>query len=231
LSYARTWGNPNAVEVVFSAPVSATTATNRANYVIAPGVTIARAALGSNANTVVLTTAAMPDGTLHTLTVNGVQDTATPPNTIPTNSQTAILKAQGVITRKFFNNVGGGNLSDLTNHVKFPNGYDWFDHATAFESLVNAGDNYGVQMHGLAHPPVTGDYSFYIAADERGVLFLSTNENAAGKVVIASAPNPTGSRQWNATTNQQSAYVRLEAGRAYYIEALMKEGGATTTSA
>ena len=223
LSWARTWGNPNGVEVVFSAPVDAATATNPAHYTIGPGVTVTSARMGTNTSIIQLSTTTLPDGVLHTLTVNGVQDQLTPPNTIPPNSQAPLLKAQGVITRKFFNGITGGNLSDLTNNVRFPNGYDTQDVAAAFESLVNAADNYGVQIHGFVLPPVTGDYSFYIAADNQGVLLLSPDGTPANKVAVATVPSATASRQWSAFTNQQSDYVRLEAGRAYYLEALMKE--------
>ncbi len=222
---ASTRGNPSAVEVIFSAPVAGQAATNPANYVITPPAAVTRAVLGSAPGSVLLTAAPLPASVLHTLRVTNVQDTESPPNTLPAGSQVPIVKAQGVITRNYFSNIGGGNLSDLTNNPAFPLGYDWFDVAAPCEALVNIGDNYGVQLHGFVHPPVTGDYIFYLAADERGALFLSPDVDPAHKVLIASAPNPTGSRQWNASTNQQSAAIRLEAGRAYYLEALMKEGG------
>ena len=225
LAYARTWGNPTGVEVVFTAPVAEATATNALNYTISPGVTVTRAVMGTNASSVQLTTTTMPNGVLHTLTVNNVQDRSTPPNIIPANSQAAILKAQGVITHKVFTGMGGGNLSELTNNAKFPDGFDALDYPSLFETPVNVMDNYGVQFQGYVHPPVTGDYTFYIAADDTGVLFLSPDANPANKTAIASVPAATGSRQWTAVTNQQSAFVRLEAGRAYYVEALMKEAG------
>ena len=65
LDSARTYGNPNAVEVTFSAPVAPATATNAANYTIPPALAVTAARLGTNAYTVVLTTAAIPDDGLH----------------------------------------------------------------------------------------------------------------------------------------------------------------------
>jgi hypothetical protein len=111
LSYARTRGNPNAVEVVFSAPVSESTATNKANYAISPGVTVLSAALGTDASTVILTTSTITNGVRHTLTVNNLQDRSSPPVTLAANSQVFILKAQGLITRKVFTNIGANWLN------------------------------------------------------------------------------------------------------------------------
>ncbi len=224
LSYARTWGNPNAVEVVFSSPVSENTATNKANYTVSPGVTVLSAAMGTNASTVILTTTTMANGVRHALTVNNVQDRGTPPSTIATNSQVFILKAQGLITRKVFTGIGGNWLNSLTNNTKFPDAPDGVDWPTSFEAPSNIGDYYGDQMIGYIHPPVTGDYMFYIATDNEGLLYLSTNDNAANKMAIARVPdNCDAVRQWTKYASQQSAYYRLEAGKVYYIEALMAE--------
>jgi len=95
IASARTWGNPNGVEVIFTAPVAPATATNAANYTVAPGMTVTRAVLGTDAYTVKLTTTAIPGTGLHTLTVNNVQDQSVPANTIAPNSRAPILKAQG----------------------------------------------------------------------------------------------------------------------------------------
>lgn len=224
LSYARTKGNPNAVEVVFSAPVSETTATNKANYALTPGVTVLSAAMGTNTTTVILTTTTLPNGVTHTLSVSNVQDRSSPPVTIAANSRALVLKAQGLVTRKVFTGIGGNWLNSLTNAAKFPNAPDALDWPTSFEAPTNIGDYYGNQMIGYLHPPVTGDYMFYIASDNEGLLYLSTDENPANKVAIARVPdNCDAARQWTKYASQQSAYYRLEAGKAYYIEALMAE--------
>lgn len=224
LAYARTWGNPNGVEVVFSAPVLESTATNQNHYTISGGILVSRATMGANAYSVVLTTTTMADSIAHTLTVNNVQDLSTPPNTIPANSQAPVLKGQGVITRKLFTGIPYSGIAGLTNHAKFPNSPDGLDFPANAESPQNLGDSYGVQLVGFVNPPVTGDYQFFVSADEQGVLFLSLDENPLNKTAIANVPSAVGYRAWLTVTNQQSAYVRLEAGRRYYLEALMAEG-------
>ena len=219
ISSARTWGNPNAIEVVFTAPVDPVTGTNAGFYTVSPGVTVQKADLGADAYTVRLTTTPLVEATLHTLTVNNVQDRSVPPNTIAPNSTAPILKAQGWITRKFYSGIGGSGLSSLTNAAKFPNNPDAIEFRNLFEAPSNIGDNYGTLMAGYVYPPVTGDYQFFIASDDDSILYLSTDDQPANKVRIAYLTAAVASRQWAAVTNQQSAHVTLQAGRRYYIEA------------
>ena len=220
---ARTWGNPNGLEVRFSAPVDPATATNAANYTIVPGIVVQRAVMGTNAWTVKLTTTTMADAILHTLAVSNVQDLAFPAHTIQPGATVPILKAQGVITRKVFNGIGGNWLNSLTNSPKFPNNPDAVDWQAGFEAPANQGDYYGEQMIGFVCPPITGDYQFFLSSDNEGLLYLSTDAIPANKVAVASVPDVSNYRQWNKYASQASAYVKLVAGRIYYIEALMGE--------
>src|SRR6185436_5673281 len=74
-------------------------------------------------------------------------------------------------------------------------------------------------------PPVTGTYTFWIAADDTATLLLGTNDTPASARQIAfvnSAPD-ISARQWEIQTNQRSAPITLVAGQQYYIEALMKD--------
>ncbi len=221
LDAARTYGNPNAIEVTFSAPVAPASATNTANYTVAPGVSVTAARLGTNAYTVVLSTTAIPDAGLHTLAATNIFDASLQYSIPPT--VLLLLKAQGVITRKLFTGITGATVSDLTNAAKFPNTPDAVDWPAAFEANANAADNYGLQFAGYVHPPATGDYAFFIAADEQAALYLSPDANPTNKTLLANVPAATAARTYTTYTNQRSAYVRLEAGRAYYVEALLKE--------
>ena len=72
---------------------------------------------------------------------------------------------------------------------------------------------------------MTGNYIFWIASDDNSELYLSTNDNPANKVSIASVPEWTASRQWNKFPSQKSALpINLTAGQRYYVEVLQKEG-------
>ncbi len=70
---------------------------------------------------------------------------------------------------------------------------------------------------------VTGEYTFWIAADDNAELWLSTTESENQKVKIASMPHWSRSRQWTRYSQQRSAAITLQAGQKYYIEALQKE--------
>jgi hypothetical protein len=96
---------------------------------------------------------------------------------------------------------------------------------TSFEAPSNAGDNYGQRVLGYITPTTSGNYTFWIAADDNCELWLSTNDNPANKVRIAWHNGWTNSREWGKFASQRSSAISLNAGTRYYIEALMKEGG------
>jgi hypothetical protein len=134
----------------------------------------------------------------------------------------------GYLRREVFLEVPGITLADLTNHAKFPNRPDSVDLVSQFEAPTNIAENYGTRLSGYLLPPVTGDYLFYIASDDQGALFLSSDSNPANKVQIATEPFWSMPRQWTDTpydSQKQSAAIHLAAGQKYYVEALMKEGG------
>ncbi|NGO39706.1 hypothetical protein G4L39_09915 [Limisphaera ngatamarikiensis] len=131
---------------------------------------------------------------------------------------------QGIL-REVWEGIPGTAVADLTNSPAFPNQPTSTNLVTDyFEAPVNVMDNYGQRMHGYVVPPVTGNYIFWIASDDQGELWLSTDDSPANRRLIAWVSGWTGSREWTKEPNQQSAPVRLEAGRAYYIAALQKEG-------
>jgi hypothetical protein len=103
----------------------------------------------------------------------------------------------------------------------------------------NVKDNYAVQMIGFLHPPETADYQFAIAADDNAQLWLSTDESPINRQLIATEPQWNGVRAFavgdrrgtvdSGTADERfenlSKFITLEAGKAYYIEGLMNEGG------
>ena len=73
---------------------------------------------------------------------------------------------------------------------------------------------------------------FYLSGDDNSELWLSTDASPANKVKIAYEPIWNSARAWQSTMNRnpsnpemRSAPIRLEVGRAYYLEVLQKEGG------
>ena len=145
---------------------------------------------------------------------------------------TILLPAQN-IRRDYWLDGPGGAVSDLTNSPNYPNNPSGVDFPTLLEGPVNwPGTDiaYGSRLRGYVHPPVTGNYTFYLASDDGGALYLSTDEYPATKQLIATEPQWGGSRDWFGTDRRPNGEnisdpVFLEAGRSYYLEALHKEGG------
>lgn len=140
---------------------------------------------------------------------------STPPPTGDTNSST------GTIDAEVWTGIPGLNISS----IPLSTAPDQVSEITIFETERNIGDDYGSRVRGYVHAPTTGSYTFWIATDDRGELWLSTDEDPSNKVRIAYITGWTYARQWDKYSTQRSAAINLVGGRRYYIEALLKEGG------
>jgi YVTN family beta-propeller protein len=131
----------------------------------------------------------------------------------------------GTILREWWTGINGGILvSDLTSSASYPNSPTGSSQLTSFETPTDWADNMGQRVRGYIHPPVTGQYRFWIASDDEGQLRLSTNRDPANVTLIAGVPQWSGPREWNKFPQQTSSLITLQAGQSYYVEALMKEG-------
>ena len=130
---------------------------------------------------------------------------------------------RGTITTQRWNGLNGSDVSDLTTDSDFPNSPSTATTLSSFESAGNAGANFGQRVVGYVHAPVSGPYTFFIAADESAELWLSNTNSESGKTLIASVESATGPREWNVHESQRSVVVYLAAGQEYFIEALHKE--------
>jgi regulation of enolase protein 1 (concanavalin A-like superfamily) len=74
------------VQITYSKPVEAASATNIANYVFTDGLAVTGASLNPDNVTVVLTTAPLAYGSNYSIVINGVRDQMNLPNTIATNT-------------------------------------------------------------------------------------------------------------------------------------------------
>jgi hypothetical protein len=142
----------------------------------------------------------------------------------------AQVKQGGVVTgcilREVWKNIGGGNVEELTSTAGFKEDRpDERGMLTSFEAPQDIGDSYGTRIRGYVHPPLSGAYVFWIAADDAGELWLSTDEDPVHKVKIAFLTSYASPREYGKFPEQKSRPIDLKAGRRYYIEALHKEGG------
>lgn len=130
-------------------------------------------------------------------------------------------QGNGSIVREIWRNVDGSEISS----IPFDTPPDETITHTAFEAGLNQGDNYGSRMRAYICPPATATYVFWLASDDMSELWLSTDDNPANKVMIASVTGWTRYRQYNKYATQSSGRINLVAGQRYYIEALHKEMG------
>jgi len=130
------------------------------------------------------------------------------------------------VLREVWEGIGGTDLASLTSSPDFPNRPTSTNFVTdLFEAPVDVHENYGQRLHGYVVPPKSGAYTFWVASDDQGSLFLSTDENPANARQIARVDSWTSSREWEKEPNQRSSPITLTGGKAYYVAALMKEGG------
>ena len=165
--------------------------------------------------------------------------------TVNTKAQPA--KPSGSITASEYRGIGGTHLNGLKGNAKFPSNPDHKASAKYFEwpqsGDINKGpagdvqNNYGWMLEGYLFPPQTGKYCFYLCSDDNGELYLSTDSNPANKQLIATEPQWNGVRNFKGHSRRGvadgntgrreniSGPIQLTANKAYYIQALAKEGG------
>ncbi|NLH16206.1 MAG: hypothetical protein GX455_06480 [Phycisphaerae bacterium] len=87
------------------------------------------------------------------------------------------------------------------------------------------GGNYAARFEGWMIPPIDGNYKFWIAADDYAELWLSTSENPAGAVKIATENGWTGQNDFGDADIVPSGWLPLKANQPYYFWAAWSEGG------
>ena len=140
-------------------------------------------------------------------------------------SELSLIEASGSILREYWTGIAGAAVSDLTSNANYPDHPSGSNQLSSFETPTDWMEEYGTRVRGFITPPSTGTYVLWIASDDAGELWLSTDATPANKTRIAYVPGYTSPRQWNKYTEQKSTSISLIGGRQYYIEALQKEQG------
>ena len=108
------------------------------------------------------------------------------------------------------------------------------------------GNNYTDVSSGFFHPPVSGNYVFFVSADDDSDFFLSTDDTVANAKLIASETGWSNGREWTVSaggsdvtqkrsdTNPMSqwptatgtgATITLDASKQYYFSVVHHQGG------
>jgi len=174
-----------------------------------------------------ISTTLAPDPQEYLLTVQGVEDPDANPIPAPGSSLPFRYYPTGQVYREWWTGIGGGNVTDLTGNVNYPDDPGYAQFRTALESPPSpSGDNYGSRYRGFFHPPSTGYYWFTICSDDYSDLWLSTDDKPSNAIRVCYANGATNPMYtWSNGAPRRSPAIPLVAGRRYYIEVLHKEGG------
>jgi hypothetical protein len=138
----------------------------------------------------------------------------------------------GTITREWWTGISGTFVSNLTENANYPNRPTGSDTLTSLRAVnwnnpsqtSNWADNYGQRIRGYIIAPQTGSYTFWISGDDHCQLWLGTSSDPVSRQLIASVIGWTSPLQWDKYSSQKSVPITLQAGQAYYVEVLQKEG-------
>lgn len=129
-----------------------------------------------------------------------------------------VLETSGGITRELWTELPGSGLDP----IPLGSAPDSTSLLTSLEAPADSGDDYGVRLRGFLTAPESGDYRFYLRADEAAAFYLSDDEEPLNSWKRAELTTPVASTDWSAAA--PSPLLRLEAGRRYYLEVRHKEG-------
>lgn len=132
------------------------------------------------------------------------------------------VTANGAIVEYF--DGGSGTISSLLSNSNYPLSPDDSAIIYDFEIPSNYSSTYGARIQTILTPTVTGNYTFWISADDQAELWFSEQEDGSLPTKIAYVPGYTSEKNWDRYSQQKSQTIYLEAGRKYYFETLFAEG-------
>jgi len=127
-------------------------------------------------------------------------------------------------TLEIWTDIVGGSTYNLRMHT---NGLSNEPNETKqlwsfLEAPSDIGDYYGSRMKGWLIPPVTGNYTFWIASDDLSELWLSTDDDPANMELVCYETIPVSPRYWDASPKQKSSPIWLVAGQSYYYQVSLR---------
>gem|GEM_PF-1079631 len=141
----------------------------------------------------------------------------------------APLLIPGFLKFEAYNGITGTPVQGLLDDtVKYPGKPDEVLYMSAFDTRTiypnDSHENYGARITGVVIPPTSGDYEFFLRSDDASQLFFNKAGDAlAGLEMIAEEAGCCNAFQEPGAT-QTSAPITLQAGKAYAIQAIFKEG-------
>ncbi|MEQ1852512.1 MAG: DUF1800 family protein, partial [Chthoniobacteraceae bacterium] len=92
---------------------------------------------------------------------------------------------------------------------------------TSLEAPTNNDENFGARIRGYISAPVTGNYYFWIAANNAAELWISNDDEPINAIKRAWVTTGNAMPQtWTGAVTQKSPWLALEGGKKYYFEVL-----------
>jgi hypothetical protein len=195
------------VTVVYSKPVS-DTALDTSLYGIDQGVVISYITRSSDTTVVLHPTTPLPGGLTYILSIHGVQDTSSTPNTMAATQVTfrsSLFQAAALVHKKYLNMADGASDTTLFGDPRYNNSPDRQELVAMWEYPANGSGrdavadptrNYMDTVDGFFTPATNGDYVFFIAGADNVWLYLSTDSDPANKQLVCSFAGWTNAREW-----------------------------------
>lgn len=137
------------------------------------------------------------------------------------------LSAQ-TVTVKYWTSTSTGDLAEALAVATGETEPSAVEELTSIDFPQNDrwGDNYVSSIEGWIVPPATGEYTFYIAADDHAGLYLSPDRDPAnlGADPICQIDGWSNRHEWKDGI-EKSDPITLEAGYKYAFRAIQREGG------
>jgi hypothetical protein len=91
------------------------------------------------------------------------------------------------------------------------------------ETPKNYAEKFVARLSGYLTPAETGEYTFYLAADDQGEFWLSSDDTPEKLALCVKTESYSNYRAWD-KEKRRSKPVSLAKGQHYYVEALLREG-------
>lgn len=222
-------GNPSGITIRFNRFVS-DDALELWHWAIDSGA-ISNAQFGAYADTIRLSTAGpLIEGQTYTLTISGLLDFEFFEPIVPDPTVVQFTHGAGYEARRIrldrWNFIPGGSVEPILSSQAYARNLPDVIHSNSLfeDTTPEAMDYFSGRLLGVLNITTTGDYRFFACSDDSSALYLSSDDQPANKMEIAREPEWNGSRQYATTdrrgTNRlnRSAFIRLEAGRRYFLE-------------
>ena len=228
--------NFNSVYVSFSEPMKLDQLADPGKYGLDGGLVV-NSAVALNSTSVRLLTSAQNSGTKYTVTANDIEDLAG--NRIPANSKkefTGFAIVKGAVGLEIWYNIGGGAVNDLRSNARYPLDPDLDLVTTALDSYLAIPavpdiNTYGGRFRAWITPSESGEYDFFLRADDTGELRLNQVDDSFEQIddpnlntpiaVDSTGGDPFQEPGIDGSTTAQPIF--LEAGHKYAIQAIWKE--------